>query len=400
MSGAFATKPRRDLARAAAIVCVLGLVLATALWWLLREPNAKRYTAVFTGVVGLYADNDVRVLGVKVGAVDRVTPRGDVVEVELLVDRTVEVPADAQAVIVAPSLVSDRYVQLAPAHTGGEVMRAGTVIPRERTATPLEVDDLYASLNRVSTDLGPNGANQDGALSDLLDTLAKNLDGNGQAINDTVTQLGKLSGTLSGNSDDLFATVRNLQEFTSTLAASDDQVRRFNEQLAEAAKFLAGERGNLSATVNQLSVALGQVQGFINDNRGRIKSNMDKLAAVTQVLVEQRAALAETLDVAPLALSNVVNSYNAASGTLDARANLNELAQPPIVTVCKLVRQGTTAPLPPTLADLCDRLAPVVRGLVPLESPAQVIDGLRNGKLPSLPLPLAGQVYASQGGGR
>ncbi len=397
---AFATKLGRDSARAVAIACVLGLLVAAALWWVLREANEKRYTAMFAGVVGLYEANDVRVLGVKVGTVERVTPRGDLVEVDMLVDRAVDVPADAKAVIVAPSLVSDRYVQLAPAYAGGAVLATGAVIPRDRTDTPLEIDDLYASLSRVTTTLGPNGANKNGALSDLLDTAAKNLDGNGQAVNDTVTQLSRLGRTLSGNSADLFATVTNLQRFTTTLAGSDEQVRRFNEQLAEAARFLAGERGNLAAAVDQLGVALSAVQQFINDNRGRIKSNVDKLASVTQVLVDQRAALAETLDIAPLALSNVINTYNASSGTLDARANLNELSQPPIVTVCKLLRQGAAAPLPGALADVCGSLAPVVQGLVPLQSPAQVIDGLRQGKLPSLPLPSAGDVFASQGGTR
>ncbi|WP_018682847.1 MCE family protein [Actinokineospora enzanensis] len=394
----FDTKSGQVGARMLAIACVLGLVVAAGLWWTLREPNEKRYTAMFTGVVGLYEDNDVRVLGVRVGAVDKVIPRGDHVEVQLLVDRTIRLPADAHAVIVAPSLVSDRYVQLAPAYTAGQVLATGAVIPLDRTATPLEVDDLYASLVRVSEALGPNGANKDGALSDLLDTLAKNLDGNGQAVHDTVTQLGKLSGTLSGNSDDLFATITELQKFTGTLAANDKQVREFGDQLTEASRFLADERGNLAAAVDQLGVALGTVQQFINDNRGRLKSNVDKLASVTQVLVEQRAALAETLDIAPLALSNVVNSYNASSGTLDARANLNELAQPPIVTVCKLVRQGTAKPLPTTLADLCDQLAPVVQGAVPLESPAQVIEDMRSGKLPALPLPIVGDVYSSGGG--
>ena len=393
----FASKGGHDLARAVAIACVLGLVLATALWYFLREANERSYTAMFAGVVGLYEDNDVRVLGVKVGTVEEVVPRGDLVEVTMSVDRGIDIPANAQAVIVAPSLVSDRYVQLTPAYSGGPVMATGTVIPRERTATPLEVDDLYASLTRVSETLGPNGANKDGALSALLSTLAANLEGNGQALNDTVTQLGQLSKTLSGNSDDLFATVENLQKFTTTLAGSDQAVNDFSVQLAQASEFLAAERGNLAAAVDQLGIALGVVQKFIDDNRGALKSNVDKLASITGVLVEQRAALAETLDIAPLALSNVVNSYNASSGTLDARSNINELTQPPIVTLCNLVRQTPPQELPNPLADACEQLAPVLQGTVPLPSPAQVIDGMRSGKLPMLPLPLAGDPLSSGG---
>jgi len=383
----FRSRMGRDLARGVSIAVVLALVVALFLWWTLVEGNQKRYSAVFTGVVGLYEDNDVRVLGVKVGHVDKVTPEGDTVRVDMLVDRTITLPANAQAVIVAPSLVSDRYVQFTPVYTGGRAMAEGAVLPKERTATPLEVDDLYASLNRVSVTLGPNGVNKNGALSDLLDTAAKNLDGNGEALNQTVTQLSQLAKTLSGSDEDLFATVDNLQKFTSALASSDDAVNEFSEQAADVTKFLADERGDLAEAVRQLGIALGAVQQFIADNRAHLKTNVDKLASITQVLVDQRAALAEVLDVAPVALSNIVNAYNGSSGTLDARADLNELAQPPIVTVCNLIRQGTPNNLPQVLADTCDQLKPIVEGALPLPTPAEILTALQNGTSPQLPIP-------------
>ncbi|MFD1052440.1 helix-turn-helix domain-containing protein, partial [Kibdelosporangium lantanae] len=68
-----------------------------------------------------------------------------------------------------PSLVSDRYVQLTPAYTGGAEMASGTVV--KKTASPVELDDLYASVNKLTTQLGPNGANKNGSVSQLLDTL-------------------------------------------------------------------------------------------------------------------------------------------------------------------------------------------------------------------------------------
>jgi phospholipid/cholesterol/gamma-HCH transport system substrate-binding protein len=391
------TRAGRDLARIVALACVLGLVVAAVLWWVLRETGEKRYSAVFAGVVGLYEGNDVRVLGVKVGKVDKVTPRGTDVLVDVVVDRDVKLPSDAKAAIVAPSLVSDRYVQFAPAYTGGPQLTENTVIQRDRTSTPLEVDDLYASLDRLSVTLGPNGVNKNGALADLLNTLAKNAEGNGQAVNDTITDLSKLSSTLDRYSDDLFGTVDNLQKFTTTLANSDAAVRQFSQQVTDVTNFLASERSDLAAAVDQLGIALGMVQQFINNNRARLKSNVDKLASVTQVLVDQRAALAEVLDVAPVALSNIINAYNGSAGTLDARGNINELTQPPIVLVCTLLRQTNPAQMPPVLAETCDSLAPVVQGLVPLPSPAQVVHSLQQGQLPPLPLPLAGAVYGTEG---
>lgn len=381
-----------SLTRGFTIAVVLALVVAGALWWTLKDAGRNHLTAYFAGTVGLYEGNSVRMLGVEMGTVTKVEPMGKQVKVQLDYDRAVPVPADAQAVIVSPSLVSDRYVQLAPAYHGGPKMVDGAVIPLTRTQVPLEVDDLYASLSRVSESLGPNGANKSGSLSNLLDTVAKNVDGNGQALHDTITKLSQAAGTLAGNSDDLFATIQNLGQFSQTLANSDGQVRQFEQQLADVSGFLAGERGNLAATVQQLGTTLTAVQDFIEKNHDRIKSNVDKLASVTKVLVDQRGALAEILDVAPVALSNVANSYNAASGTLDTRVNLNELTQPPLVMICNLLKQ---VPVVDVLGNACKSIAGVLDGLVPLPSVAQVVQALEQGRLPPLPLPIAGQLYGT-----
>lgn len=387
------TRLGSSLARGFTIAIVLALVVAGALWWTLKDAGRNHVTAYFAGTVGLYEGNSVRMLGVDMGTVTKIQPMGNQVRVELEYDRSVAVPADAKAIIVSPSLVSDRYVQLAPAYKGGPRIADGAVIGLDRTEVPLEVDELAASLSRVSQSLGPNGANKNGSLSNLLDTAAKNFDGNGQALHDTITKLGQAAGTLSGNKDDLFKTVENLGSFSQTLVNSDKQVRDFERQLADVSGFLAGERENLSATVKQLSDTLTAVQAFIEKNRDRLKSNVDKLASVTKVLVDQRGALAEILDVAPVGLGNLVNTYNASSGTLDARANLNELTQPPLVMVCNLLKQTPEAL--DALGDACKGVAGLVDGLVPLPSIAQVIQSSQAGQLPPLPLPIAGQLYGT-----
>ncbi len=144
--------------------------------------GTTQITAYFDKSVGIYEGSDVRILGVKVGSVDGVEPQGDQVKVDMRVDRGVDIPADAKAAQVTPSVVSDRYIQLAPAYTGGDKMQSGAVISRDRTATPVEVDELYASIEKLSTALGPDGANKEGALSQFVETGAANLDGNGEAL--------------------------------------------------------------------------------------------------------------------------------------------------------------------------------------------------------------------------
>jgi virulence factor Mce-like protein len=391
----FATKAGRDLARGVAIACVLALIVAVAVWWIASGANTRKVTAYFDQAVGVYSGSDVDMLGVKIGTINSVTPVGTQVRVDMSVDRSVRIPADAKAIVVAPSVVSDRYVQLAPVYTGGATMADNAVIPSTRTATPVELDQLYQSLNKVSTALGPNGANANGSLSDLLKTLSANLNGNGQNLHDTITQLSQLATTLDSNKNNLFATVDNIGQFTQMLANNDATVRQFIGQLSNVSGFLSSQRSQLAGAVTQLGTALGQIQSFLQNNRALIKSNVDNLQSVTKVLVNERSALAETLDVAPLALDDVVNAYNASSGTLDARADLNELNQPPLVTICKLLQQAGGTNVPPALSSACSSIAGVLSGALPLPTPAQTIAALQQGKLPPLPLPLAGTLYGT-----
>ncbi|MEB3369249.1 MCE family protein [Saccharopolyspora mangrovi] len=375
--------------RVMAIVLAVALLVTGGTWWAVAMSARTSVTAYFGATVGLFPGSDVRVLGMRVGSVTEVVPEGTRVRVEMRVDDGTPIPADAKAVAVAPSLVSDRYVQFTPVYEDGPELSDGAVIPRERTATPLELDEINRNTDRTMRMLGPDGANRHGALSDFLDVQAANLGGNGAQLNDMLRQLGQATSTLSGSKDDMFATVDNLQLFNRTLADSDQEVRRFNTQLADTAGILAAERGELGGALRELGPALADTAAFIRDNRAVLQSNVDHLRAVTQVLVDQRAALEEVTDLAPLGLSNLANTYEASTGSTRTRGNINELTHPPIVLVCKLLRQSPPdRPIPPALADACQRIEPIVTGAVPLPSPADALSSLRHGHAPDIPLPL------------
>ncbi|PWU44567.1 mammalian cell entry protein [Micromonospora globispora] len=308
---------RRPLA--AATVLLTAVAAGVVVWR--HEPAQRRVVAYFTRAVGVYPGSDVRVLGVRVGEVESVTPQGRTVRVDMRYDPEVDVPADAQALIVPPSVVSDRYVQLTPAFTGGPALADGAVIPVDRTAAPMEIDDIYQALDDFNRALGPAGANADGALSDLVATGRANLEGNGGSLHDTLDGLSRTLTTLADGRQDLFGSVANLQRFTTALARSDQQVRGFNQQLADVAEQLAGEKDELAAALRNLAAALADVTTFVRQNRAALTDNVEALAEVTRVLVRQQRAVIDILDVAPLAVNNLSLAYNPRSGTLDTRDN-------------------------------------------------------------------------------
>ena len=334
----------RKLVVPAVIVALLtGVALV-----MFRGEDQKTLTAKFPRAISIYEGSDVRVLGVPVGQVDTVTPSGTDVVVTMSYDPSINIPSDAKAVIIAPSIVGDRYIQLTPAYEQGDrVIADGTVLGEDRTAVPLELDQIYSSMDDLTVALGPTGANKDGALSDLLESTAKNFGGEGAQFHQTIQDFSKLSATLDDNKEELFGSAAKLEGFIGTLAKNDKTVRRFNQSLASVSSMLSGERQELAASLKNLAEAMGQVSSFVRDNREVLGRNISGLNRVSKVLVKQRGALDEVLRDAPVALNNLALTYNPQAGTLDTRANVgelgNQIASDPAAFLCSIVDQADTS---------------------------------------------------------
>lgn len=329
---------------------IAALVIAAAIVMLTDTSGQKTLTAYFPRTVSIYEGSDVRVLGVAVGKIDEVEPAGTRVKVTMHYDEDVKIPSEASAVIVSPSVVGDRYIQLTPAYTDGAVMKDNTQLDESRTSVPLELDQIYSSIDKLTVALGPTGANANGALTDLLESTAKNFGGEGATFHQTIQDFGKFSETLDDNKEELFGSAAELERFISTLAENDDTVRAFNKSLGDVSTLLAGEREELAASLSNLGVALEQVGGFVKENRDALGRNIKGLNRVAKVLVKQRAALDEVLRVGPLALNNLAMTYNPDAGTLDTNANLgnlgHELQTNPGTVLCAMTQA--------TNEDLCD----------------------------------------------
>ncbi|MWK35897.1 MCE family protein [Actinomadura sp. J1-007] len=299
-------------------------VLAAALVLLLQEPKQRHLTAYFTKTVGLYKGADVRILGIKVGKVTKVTPVGDAVRVEMEYEARRKVPADAQAVIVNQTLVADRYVQLTPVYKGGATLADKATLTTSRTAVPVEVDEVGGSLSDLSKALGPEGANKDGSLSRLLQVGANTLEGQGTDIRQTIHDTSKMLSTLSADRGDVAKTIENLRVITDAMKANDQQIKQFTGHLNGVSGQLAGEKEELSAALNTLAPTLRTVQRFIKDNRGQLSTNVRQLAQITGVLVKEKDKLAELLEVGPLAINNLARAYDPISGTIHNRADLRQ----------------------------------------------------------------------------
>jgi phospholipid/cholesterol/gamma-HCH transport system substrate-binding protein len=132
-----------------AILVVVALLVALLVtFWPGSEKNYV--TADFPRTVSLYEGSDVKILGVAVGKVDSVVPAGTKVKVKFSYDSKYKVPADAKAAVISPSIVGDRFVQLTPAYTKGDVLENNAKLGLDRTATWSSTRSSAASTTSTS----------------------------------------------------------------------------------------------------------------------------------------------------------------------------------------------------------------------------------------------------------
>ncbi|HMC39651.1 MAG TPA: MCE family protein [Acidimicrobiales bacterium] len=273
-------------------------------------PPTRPLSAQFVEAPGLFIGNDVDVLGINVGQVTGIHPGPGYVTVDMRIRKSIKLPAAVTAILMAPEVVSDRFVELGPAYTGGPTLGAGAVIPANRTGIPASVDQVYYQLDQLARQLGPEGANKNGAVSALVHQLAVNLGPNGADFHDAVVKFSQGLDALSANSPALAGTLTNLGELTQALATHSSDYQAFASDLAAVSQILVQDRQDISATLASLQTLFANLTSFINADGAALGSSITNLRAFAAALSSQQAALAQAYDLAPLSLQNLDNAIN------------------------------------------------------------------------------------------
>lgn len=345
---------------ALALLLLVCLVAAIVVVVIPRSIGKTEMTAYFDNSNGIFKGDDVMVLGVPVGSIDKIEPEPRRVKITFHVDDKYKVPADANAIIISPTLVTARAIQLTPAYTAGPVMRSGAVIPQNRTAVPVEFDDLREQLEKLTQTLQPTQPGGVSTLGEFVNTTADNLRGQGAKIRQMLIELSQALSTLGDHSQDLFGTLKNLSVLVKALHSSNDLLRQLNVNLASATGLLSNDNNEVGNAVKDLNVALGDVQSFVADNREPLGTAVDKLSSISQALVESLDDIKQTLHVAPTAFQNFINIYEPAGAALTGALSGNNFANT-LQFICSAVQAASRLGADQS-AKLCVQyLAPIIK---------------------------------------
>ncbi|KUH70850.1 mammalian cell entry protein [Mycolicibacterium novocastrense] len=319
----------RGLRIGAAVVLVAALVVGGVLAWrTINALNRFQVVAYFDNSNGLFVNDEVRVLGVAVGRIMRIEPQPQRAKITFWVDKSVSVPADARAAIVSPQLVTSRAIQLTPAYTGGDKMADGAVIEEDRTAVPLEWDDLRLQLEKLTEALQPTEPGGVSTLGAFVDTAADNLRGQGVNMHDTIVKLSQALSILGDHSTDMFSTVKNLSIIVSALHDSSSLLRQLNVNLASATGALASSPDAVGNAVKNLNDVVGVTTDFISENRDAIGVTTERLASITTAVHDSIDDVEQALHLFPNTLQNFINIYQPTQQGITGALTLQNFANP------------------------------------------------------------------------
>jgi phospholipid/cholesterol/gamma-HCH transport system substrate-binding protein len=296
---------------AAAVALVVALVggVGVLVWSPGSRTNVVGY---FDNANGIFVGDDVVILGVSVGKIEKIEPQPDRVKISFWYGSQYKVPADAKAVVLSPSLVTVRALQLTPAYTGGPVLTNGAVLPLARTAVPVEWDDLRAQLEKLTDVLQPTQPGGISTLGAFINTAAGNLRGQGADIRQAIVELSQAVSALADHSGDLFGSFKSLAALVRALHDSGGLLRQLNENLASVSSALADNR--VGAYLKELNDSLDPIVEFLDAHRETLGVTSDKAAELTDALVQSIDDVKQALHVGPNVFQNVLNIYQPSQG--------------------------------------------------------------------------------------
>lgn len=259
-------------------VCVLGLVAMLAIFADLRFGKEKQYRATFSNVSGLEADNFVRIAGVEVGQVKKISIQDDgTALVDFSTDDSVVLTESTRAVIRYQNLIGGRYLALEEGGGGTRQLAPGGTIPLTRTAPALDLDALIGGFRPLFHALDPNQVNV------LSSELIKAFQGEGATISSVLVRTAALTNTLADRGRLIGQVIANLDTVLGSLGDQSTQFAKAVDALSQLLTTLADHKQDLSTSLAYSNAAAGSITDLLARGReplGKTLHESDRIAGL------------------------------------------------------------------------------------------------------------------------
>jgi phospholipid/cholesterol/gamma-HCH transport system substrate-binding protein len=259
-------------------VCALTAFLLFAVFAQLRFGEGKSYYAQFTNVSNLREGKLVRIAGVEVGKVKKISVNPDAtVRVEFTADDSVTLTEGTQAVIRYDNLFGDRFLALEEGAGGLKVLSPGQTIPLSRTKPALDLDALIGGFKPLFRALNPDQVNA------LSDELLQAFQGQGSTIGSFLDQAAAVTNTLADRDQLIGQVINNLNVVLGSLGGQSDRLDKAVMSLSQLIHALAERKTDISNAVAYTNAATASVADLLTQARaplGKVVHETDRAAGI------------------------------------------------------------------------------------------------------------------------
>lgn len=275
---------------------VLALTIANA-----QGGARSTYSATFTDASGLLPGDDVRIAGVVVGSVDKISiVDRRLAKVDFDVDSSQALPASVTAAILYKNLIGQRYLALAQgAGTTGAVLKPGGTIPVERTKPPLNLTTLFNGFQPLFTALDPQQVNT------LSMEIVQVLQGEGGTVESLLASTASLTNTIADRDQVIGQVIDNLNSVLDTVNSRDSQLSDLISSLQQLVSGLARDRQPIGQAISSIGELTQVTQGFVSDARPGLRNDIAALGDLSDQLDAGGPTIEKFLRTAPEKLNTV-----------------------------------------------------------------------------------------------
>jgi len=259
-----------------------------------RGGSYAGYSAVFDDASRLESGDSVRVAGVRVGTVKSVSLQPDrTVLVDFDTERNIALTTGTKAAVRYLNLVGDRYLELIDSPGSTRLLPAGSQIPKERTASALDLDLLLGGLKPVIQGLDPQDVNA------LTSSLIQIFQGQGDTLSSLMSKTSSFSNTLADNDQVIGQLIENLDTVVDTLNRDGGKFSATVDRLEQLISGLSQDRDPIGTAVTQLDNGTASIATLLTQARPPLDATVDQLNRMAPLLDDHKVVLDRGLQKAP-----------------------------------------------------------------------------------------------------
>ena len=261
------------------------------------------YKAVFGDVTGLLPGNEVRIAGVRVGQVDKISVHDQslaMVEFSLESDR--EVAESTIARLRYRNIVGERYIALTEGTGSAEPLEEGATIPLSQTRNALDLTVLFNGFRPLFQALDPESVNT--AAFEIIQTLQ----GEGGTVEALMQRTASLTNTLADRDAVIGRVLENMEKVLATVDDRGSELSDLVIQLRRLSAGFAEDRQAIGESLDGISDLTSATAGLLTEVRGPLKADIRELGDLATLLDDNKSIVDGVLQRLPNKLDTIIGT--------------------------------------------------------------------------------------------